>query len=630
MTTSATPAVTDLRNRHLDFYLDLARQAEAGMKGEDVEPWIELFEAEEDNFRTALRWAIDSGRIDDGADLAFGITDIWWHKRRGSEAIGWCEQLLSRADGSPRARGKAALLLTMYVHNMGDYELAAARATEAAESFRDIGDDHLLGVALGWLGWARWYGGKPSEGMRHMQEAVELLRTADDPQQLAEALRGWGWCLLSSGDAEGALAKHDEALAVLRPLGNRSQLAEHLQIHANIHSNLGNTAETRRLYEEAVDLTRQMGDRRGVGYLLLNLTGLLVDWPGDLALAEELIGERLRIAHDLEQLAWQADALRELAVVARYRRDLPLAAQLLDDALAASHRITAPDEFELFERAMIFAGLAQVAVLEGDTSSARTHLREAATLARRQGFARTRVRAMRAIIAITEDIDRPQALALYEELASFLAASEEALWESVTTGAGADVARLEGDTAAALAASREAVDQARAAGAPFGTVAAHLRLGSLLLEAGDRNEARATLEEALPLAANTAAIRAHVLEQLAAVTVAQGDIASAERFVRDLGSEWRRLDSPRVLCRLVEMMAGIAISRDRADEAARACGAAEYDRRTLHAPRTTDEDGQFAVTRDAAETALGREAYRAEYEEGVRLGATSFLAALLG
>ena len=62
--------VESLRNRHLEYFIDLARQADPKLRGPEQKAWVERLTTDIDNFRAALEWSLDSGQVVKGLELA--------------------------------------------------------------------------------------------------------------------------------------------------------------------------------------------------------------------------------------------------------------------------------------------------------------------------------------------------------------------------------------------------------------------------------------------------------------------------------------------------------------------------------------------------------------------------------
>src|SRR5205814_9237201 len=88
------------RSRHSAWYLALAEQAAPALAGPDVVAWLARLDAEHDNLRAALRWALDEGSSAHGDPpaalrLAGALGRYWAHRGHLSEGRQWCAEALA-------------------------------------------------------------------------------------------------------------------------------------------------------------------------------------------------------------------------------------------------------------------------------------------------------------------------------------------------------------------------------------------------------------------------------------------------------------------------------------------------------------------------------------------------------
>src|SRR5690606_18780476 len=74
-----------LRTRHLGWLVDFAEGMRARLAGEDQLHWHALAQAEMDNIRVALQWALQSGRPRQGLRLINALHRHWYKSMQWGE-----------------------------------------------------------------------------------------------------------------------------------------------------------------------------------------------------------------------------------------------------------------------------------------------------------------------------------------------------------------------------------------------------------------------------------------------------------------------------------------------------------------------------------------------------------------
>ena len=321
-----------LRDRHLDYFLALAEQAEPGLDT-DQDHWRTLLDSHRPNLHAALRWGLspDAERAGRGPRLAAAMARQWFLRGQAAEGLGFLSRALDLTpeDTSPlQARllagtamlamisGRTALLdesarrgleatapeaeeaagptpagvararclaMTAYPAFFVDFERCqeiAARARTLAET---VGDP----FAHDWAAVMEAYSLQTRN--RH-QEAVELARLAFTRSQprgdrfTAAFARGVEiFTTMVSGDVTGATEIGREAVRIAAPLGDYFAVGTNTCNAAHALLLAGQLAQSRSMMEPVVRGIDTAAEADVVGFMVPY--GLLHLAEGDLEAA---------------------------------------------------------------------------------------------------------------------------------------------------------------------------------------------------------------------------------------------------------------------------------------------------------------------------------------------------------
>ncbi len=261
-----------LADRHADWFLGLAEQAEPHLSGAAQAEWLGRLEQDRDNLRAALRrWqATDSARL---LRLAGALSRFWYGRSYLSEGGGWLRAALDAAgpDADPGARGKA----------------------------------------LNGAGMLAWACGTVDESAALHTQDLALRRESGDDQGVARALANLGILAVDRKDMDGARALFEESLSLYRVQGDADGVTVMLNNLGGLASDAGDHAESQRLLEEGLALFRQAGNAQGIAASLHNLgkVSLSLDRPQlasrycrDSLVVQQSLGNTQRIASTLVSL----------------------------------------------------------------------------------------------------------------------------------------------------------------------------------------------------------------------------------------------------------------------------------------------------------------------------------------
>ena len=137
-----------LRQRHADYFLRLAEEAEPHLTGSQLAPWLDRLEAEHDNFRLSLDSLRRAGRGGEELRLVGALMRFWYvrgHLREGSDR---CQEALAAHDDQSQPRLKALFGAQLLAHRLGDYQRAEALTQERLVLARCLGDPEAIASSL--------------------------------------------------------------------------------------------------------------------------------------------------------------------------------------------------------------------------------------------------------------------------------------------------------------------------------------------------------------------------------------------------------------------------------------------------------------------------------------------------
>jgi predicted ATPase/transcriptional regulator with XRE-family HTH domain len=279
-----------IQDRHLNYYLRVAEEAEPYLFGAGQQDWKIRLELDHDNLRVGLAWSLESHQIEEGLKMAGALAWFWHSKGHLSEGNLWLERILASGIGSQgEERAKALRAASILSTDIGDYIRARAFAESSIKLYREMGDNRGAGLALADLGASLHRGGKAENAIESVEESLRLLRATGERWGIAYALIWLGDAGLRVGDIERAATSFEESLPLTQQLGDHFLMAWSL-------GGLGDVARLRADYKRATEMFKEAlshyhssGDKFGPPFPLEAL-GLVAVAQGDAKRAARLWG----------------------------------------------------------------------------------------------------------------------------------------------------------------------------------------------------------------------------------------------------------------------------------------------------------------------------------------------------
>lgn len=179
---------------------------------------------------------------------------------------------LAREHGYPEVEVAALNSLGRTALELGDYEQSETALRQALSLARQLGDRPNAARALRNLGVIIWQWGQIVEGRRCAEESLAIYRELEQPQGAAEALNLLGVIgNTGSTDTSESIQHFQEALEIFRQIGDRRGEGTCLNNLGDAGWRSGDYRSARNYFEQALEIARETNDRHSVALALLNL-----------------------------------------------------------------------------------------------------------------------------------------------------------------------------------------------------------------------------------------------------------------------------------------------------------------------------------------------------------------------
>lgn len=330
-----------VRQRHADFFLQLAEATEPKLQAFTLKKWELRLETEYDNLRVALEFYLKAEPVA-ALRLADVLGYLWQVRGFAAEGRAMIERALQAAADPPKgALAKALFWKGVFASRQGDYENAKTALSDCLALSRELGDQRGCARALTSLGIVAWAQGENTTAEKLYAESLDLFHQLGDDQRVAKVLSNLGNLTLSQGNYAASQHYNEESVAVFRKLGDQLGLAYALNNLGVITEIQGDLAAAQRAYEESVAISHGFGEKMALGYSLNGLAHVML-LQNDLATARQHYRTSLRAMQEMGDKRGIAYGLEGLAKVAIKHQHAERAAHLLAAAQALRQAIGSP------------------------------------------------------------------------------------------------------------------------------------------------------------------------------------------------------------------------------------------------------------------------------------------------
>jgi predicted ATPase len=263
------PDHDEVRRLHAEHFIALAESARRELRGETQGTWLDRLETEGENFRAALTWSADSGRLDLTCRLAAGFSPFWGTRGSLAEGRQWLEATLqARESLAPEHRAPYVRWTAQLSFLNGEPDRAWALYEEALALSRAQGDAEGEGLALMDMGHCAYDAGRFDDAVGLLEQGADAFRRLGTGWGLPAIAGNLGNLAVERGDYERAEQLYTESLEGYRALNSPPNVLPPLVNLANLCVERGSPSEAAGPLREAFEIAVSAQSRLNIAYVL--------------------------------------------------------------------------------------------------------------------------------------------------------------------------------------------------------------------------------------------------------------------------------------------------------------------------------------------------------------------------
>ena len=266
---SETGGMEQMRTRHFDYFFSLAQDAR--LFGDEKGRWLDRLEADYDNIRGAVTWALAyrhtenaSSYLEKAVELVLSIIDFFWFRGYTAEAREWMDKFI--AIGMPTSRLYALLLQKAgwFARGSGDLKKADSLLHRALEIAYEIGDKNRAADALMDLGLSTRDQGDNEKSISYFNEALTLAQVSGENRAIGSCMYYLAECY--SNNLEHAKSLWEQGLEIFQKGGDKTHIAWGLEGLAAVSYLARDFVSALKFHEESLKIKVEVMDRYGIAF----------------------------------------------------------------------------------------------------------------------------------------------------------------------------------------------------------------------------------------------------------------------------------------------------------------------------------------------------------------------------
>ena len=322
----------EIYDRFINYFMELSQKAEPEINGKNAKQWLDILEADHENFLSVIECSININKSEKGARAASALGKFWAIRGYFTAGRRLQENLLKNLEGADESViGKSLNWLAEFAYHQGDYKQSRKYSEESMVLFRNLNNKQGIAIISGRLGSISEHQGDYESARKLFEESLTIFRQLNDNNGVANILNNLGSLNFNLGEYGQARNYYKESLDLKRVIGDKHRISVSLNNLVLVALILGEYEEARKLNEESLELSEEIGDKRGISHSFSNL-GEIEFACKNFELSKKYFTNSLNFQLELGLKREVAGSLISLAAIIQKSNNYSLSAKLIGTA----------------------------------------------------------------------------------------------------------------------------------------------------------------------------------------------------------------------------------------------------------------------------------------------------------
>jgi predicted ATPase/class 3 adenylate cyclase len=249
-----TTEIAEAQKRHGRAFAEISSGSYREFEAGPARDWLARQKLELDNFRAAMRWALEgTDNVEIGAQIAGNVGPVFMRLTLLREGVRWGELALQGASSLPPLVGaRLNYSLSMLHNNLVSYGAALDHSQKAVDLYRAAADERSTSLALSQVAQQLANTGDTRAAIEIAEEALTRARGIAGDSLLLAAVLSRCANVVDSADFEKSRERYRESAALFLAGGRETEAARVFAWWADTEAVQGNYSEAARLLDESM------------------------------------------------------------------------------------------------------------------------------------------------------------------------------------------------------------------------------------------------------------------------------------------------------------------------------------------------------------------------------------------